>query len=90
MLRDYGGWHYRERSAVRWKIECGHAKLLASSRVVHHTRTSQQPFRLKLSRRGEDAPMILPAVTARSVQEHDVLSSLPGLLVEDLALAPQG
>ena len=33
--------------------------------------------------------MILPAITARSVQEHDVLSSLSGLLVKDLALAPQ-
>jgi hypothetical protein len=36
-----------------------------------------------------DGPMILPAITAGSVQEHNVLSSLTGLLVEDLALAPQ-
>ena len=34
--------------------------------------------------------MILPAVTARGMQEHDVLRSFSGLLVEDLTLAPQG
>lgn len=38
----------------------------------------------------ENAPVILSAITARSVQKHNLLSSLPGLLVEDLALAPQG
>jgi hypothetical protein len=38
----------------------------------------------------DDTPVILSAITARSMQEHDVLSSLAGLFVEDLALAPQG
>jgi len=33
--------------------------------------------------------MILPAITARGVQKHDVLSSFARLLIEDLAFAPQ-
>jgi hypothetical protein len=72
---------------VSWKIEGGHAKLLAGSRVVHDTALGQQI--VQLFWRGYDTPMILSAVTARRVQEYDVLSSLSRLLVEDLALAPQ-
>jgi hypothetical protein len=72
---------------VSWKIEGGHAKLLAGSRVVHDTALGQQI--VQLFWRGYDTPMILSAVTARRVREYDVLSSLSRLLVEDLALAPQ-
>jgi hypothetical protein len=72
---------------VSWKIEGGHAKLLVGSRVVHDTALGQRI--VQLFWRGYDTPMILSAVTARRVQEYDVLSSLSRLLVEDLALAPQ-
>lgn len=34
--------------------------------------------------------MILPTIASGRVQEHDILLAFASLLVEDLALAPQG
>jgi hypothetical protein len=80
---------YRERSAVGWEVEGGHVQGLASTRVVHDTvlasaSKSNPPFQSSFSE-----PMILPAVAARSVQEHNLLLPLTSLLVEDLTLPPK-